>query len=128
MHLLLVDDDPLYLKMVRGWLSEKYMITAVKSGSQALSYLEGHTADLILLDYEMPGMTGARVFEELKKDPQTAGIPVIFLTGKSDSESVRLVMGQSPEGYLLKTMNRESIVAAIDNYFSSGTLTEETEG
>lgn len=128
MHLLLVDDDPLYLKMVRGWLSEKYMITAVKSGSQALSYLEGHTADLILLDYEMPGMSGAGVFEELKKDPQTADIPVIFLTGKSDSESVRLVMGQSPEGYLLKTMNRESIVAAIDNYFSSGTLPEETEG
>ena len=127
MHLLLVDDDPLYLKMVRGWLSEKYMITAVKSGVQALAYLEGHTANLILLDFDMPGMSGSQVFERIRQNPATAGIPVIFLTGRSDRESVDRVMGQSPEGYLLKTMNRDSIVNAIDSFLSSGILPEETE-
>ncbi len=93
MHLLLVDDDPLYLKMVRGWLSEKYLITVVKSGVQALAYLEGHTADLILLDYDMPGKSGSQVFEQIRQNPATAGIPVIFLTGRSDRESVERVMG-----------------------------------
>ncbi len=127
MHLLLIDDDPLYLKMVRGWLSEKYLITVVKSGVQALAYLEGHTADLILLDYDMPGMSGSQVFEQIRQNPATAGIPVIFLTGRSDRESVERVMGQSPEGYLLKTMNRDSIVNAIDSFLSSGILPEETE-
>ncbi len=127
MHLLLVDDDPLYLKMVRGWLSEKYLITVVKSGVQALAYLEGHTADLILLDYDMPGMSGSQVFEQIRQNPATAGIPVIFLTGRSDRESVERVMGQSLEGYLLKTMNRDSIVNAIDSFLSSGILPEETE-
>ena len=127
MHLLLIDDDPLYLKMVRGWLSEKDLITVVKSGVQALAYLEGHTADLILLDYDMPGMSGSQVFEQIRQNPATAGIPVIFLTGRSDRESVERVMGQSPEGYLLKTMNRDSIVNAIDSFLSSGILPEETE-
>ena len=126
-HLLLVDDDPLYLKMVRGWLADKYLITAVKAGSQALAYLEGHTADLILLDYEMKEMNGPEVFERIRNNPATAGIPVIFLTGRSDKESIQRVMGQSPEGYLLKTMDRDSIVKAIDNFLSSGFLPEETE-
>ncbi len=126
-HLLLVDDDPLYLKMVRGWLADKYMITAVKAGSQALAYLEGHTADLILLDYEMKEMNGPEVFERIRKNPATAAIPVIFLTGRSDRESIQRVMVQSPEGYLLKTMDRDSIVKAIDQFLSSGTLPGESE-
>ncbi|MCR5321820.1 MAG: response regulator [Lachnospiraceae bacterium] len=126
-HLLLVDDDPLYLKMVRGWLAEKYLITAVKSGSQALAYLDGHTADMILLDFEMPEMSGSQVFEKIRQNPHTSGIPVIFLTGRSDRESIQHVMGQSPEGYLLKTMERDSIVKAIDTFLSSGILPEETE-
>lgn len=122
MHLLLVDDDPLYLKMVRGWLSDKYLITAVKAGSQALSYLEGHSADLILLDFEMKDMDGSEVFERIRQNPATACIPVIFLTGRSDEETIQHVMSKSPEGYLLKTMDRDSIVQAIDDFFSSGTL------
>ena len=127
MHLLLVDDDPLYLKMLRGWLAEKYMITAVKSGSQALAYLEGHKADLILLDYEMPEMTGSKVLELIRQNPEAADLPVIFLTGRSDEESIKRIMGQSPAGYLLKTMDRDSIVKAIDQFLTSGSLPEKTE-
>ena len=63
-----------HLKMVRGWLAEKYLITAVKSGSQALAYLDGHTADLILLDFEMPEMSGSQVFEKIRQNPHTSGI------------------------------------------------------
>ena len=69
-HILLVDDDLSYLKMVRGWLSEKYQITAAKSGNQALAYLEGHAVDLILLDFEMPEMNGPRCFCRSDKNPR----------------------------------------------------------
>ncbi len=126
-HILLVDDDLSYLKMVRGWLSEKYQVTAVKTGSQALAYLEAHTADIILLDFEMPDMNGPQVFERIRQKPQAAGIPVVFLTGRSDEETIRRVMEQSATGYLLKSMDRNSIVKAIDGFFSSGIFSAETE-
>ena len=118
--LLLVDDDPLYQKMVRGWLSETYKVAAVKSGAQALKYLGSHTPDLILLDCEMPQMSGPEVFERLKADPSTADIPVFFLTGASERESIESIestTGRSPEGYLLKTMDRDSILGEIKVFF-----------
>lgn len=120
MHILLVDDDLSYLKMVRGWLSDKYEITAVKSGSQALAYLEGHTADIILLDHEMPEMNGPQVYEQLRQKPETAGIPVVFLTGMTDEGSLQGLVGESVVGYLLKSMDRNSIVKAIDGFFETG--------
>ena len=118
--LLLVDDDPLYQKMVRGWLSETYKVAAVKSGAQAIKYLGSHTPDLILLDCEMPQMSGPEVFERLKADPSTADIPVFFLTGASERESIESIestTGRSPEGYLLKTMDRDSILGEIKVFF-----------
>lgn len=120
--ILLVDDDPLYLKMLRGWLTDKYEITVVKAGSQAISFLREHKVDLILLDYEMKEMNGAEVLERLRENPETADIPVIFLTGASDDETIQRVMKQSPAGYLLKSLDKDSIVKVIDNFFSSGTL------
>jgi len=120
-HLLLVDDDPLYLKMVRGWLEGKYTITAVKSGAQALAYLKAHVADLILLDSEMPEMNGLEVFERLKDDPGLSAIPVMFLTGKSEAEAKAMysLTKQPPEGILSKALERDGIEAAIDAYFAS---------
>ena len=120
-HLLLVDDDPLYLKMLRGWLEAKYTITAVKSGTQALAYLKGHCPDLILLDCEMPDMNGVEVFERLKSDPGLSGIPVMFLTGKpaEDTKDIYCLTTQPPEGVLSKTLDRDGIEAAVEGYFAS---------
>lgn len=116
-RILLVDDDPTFLKMLQGWLSDKYRITAVKSGMQAITYLANHTPDLILLDYDMPITPGPQVMEMIRSEISAAEIPIIFLTGKSDRESIMNVMRLKPQGYLLKTMSKDDIVSAIDNYF-----------
>ncbi len=116
-RILLVDDDPTFLKMLQGWLSDKYRITAVKSGMQAITYLANHTPDLILLDYDMPITPGPQVMEMIRSEFNAAEIPIIFLTGKSDRESIMSVMRLKPQGYLLKTMSRDDIVAAVDNFF-----------
>ena len=50
--LLVVDDDITFLKMVKKWLMDKYQVTIVKSGMQAIKYIKGHRPDLILLDYD----------------------------------------------------------------------------
>ncbi len=86
-HILLVDDDVTFLRLMQEWLSMKYRITAVKSGMQAITYIAVHTPDLILLDYDMPITTGPQIMEMIRSEPNSAGIPIIFLTGKSDRES-----------------------------------------
>jgi CheY-like chemotaxis protein len=118
-RILLVDDDPTFLKMLQGWLHEKYNIAAVKSGMQAITYLANHSPDLILLDYDMPITSGPQVMEMIRSEYNSKEVPIIFLTGKSDRESIMKVMKLKPQGYLLKTLSRDDIVAAIDNYFQT---------
>lgn len=116
-QILLVDDDITFLKMMQKWLGTKYRVAAARSGPQALSYLAEHTVDLILLDYEMPLMDGPKVLEAVRSKPKTANVPVIFLTGKSDPESVRSVMSLKPASYLLKSSNKEAIMQSLDSFF-----------
>lgn len=118
-HILLIDDDLAYLKMVQGWLSPKYRITIARSGMQAITYIANHIPDLILLDYEMPITSGPQVMEMIRSEPNSEGIPIIFLTGKSDKESVMRVMALKPQGYMLKSMSKEQILETIDNFFKT---------
>ncbi len=118
-HILLVDDDAAFLKMMQDWLSMKYNITSVRSGMQAITYIANHKPDLILLDYDMPITPGPQVMEMIRSEHSAAEIPIIFLTGKSDKESVMTVMALKPQGYLLKTMSKEEIVEAVDHFFET---------
>lgn len=115
--ILLVDDDPTFLKMVKGWLDEEYRVTIVTSGTQALMYIADNKPDLILLDYEMPVTSGPQVLEMIRSETKVDRIPVIFLTGKGDRESVLKVLSLKPEGYLLKSLNRDQILKSIYEFF-----------
>ena len=90
--ILIVDDDPQYLTMVREWLKETYKVAMANSGLQAIKWLGKNKVDLILLDHEMPVTSGPQVLEMLRSDSETSNIPVIFLTGKGDKESVMAVV------------------------------------
>ncbi|MBR5420920.1 MAG: response regulator [Lachnospiraceae bacterium] len=115
--ILLVDDDANYLNLVRGWLKGRYKVSPVSSGLQAIKWLGKNKADLILLDHEMPVTSGPQVLEMLRSDPETATIPVIFLTGKGDKESVMEVVALKPEGYLLKNIEREELLYKLSEFF-----------
>ena len=106
---------------MRDRLSGKYDVTVVKSGMQAISYIGQHKPDLMLLDYEMPVTSGPQVMEMLRSEDSTKDIPIVFLTGKSDRDSVLSVMRLRPQGYLLKSTKKEDIIASIDNFFETGT-------
>ena len=73
--------------------------------------------DLILLDHEMPVTSGPQVLEMLRSDPETRSIPVIFLTGKSDRESVMAVVNLKPEGYFLKTIDKKELLSNLSKFF-----------
>ena len=115
--ILVVDDDTANLALAQKILGKEYRIAAANSGMVAFKYLENKCPDLILLDYEMPVCDGKQVLEMIRSEMEFSDVPVFFLTGKNDKESVLSVSSLKPQGYLLKTMEPEKIVAIIDDYF-----------
>ncbi len=115
--ILLVDDDNTFLKMVKGWLAEQYRVTIVTSGAQAMMYIADNKPDLILLDYEMPVTSGPQVLEMIRSEMKVGSIPVIFLTGKGDRESVMKVLALKPDGYLLKSTDKETLLKSLEEFF-----------
>ena len=116
-NILLVDDDASFLKMVKDWLSDDYRVTIVSSGMQAITYIAKSRPDLILLDYEMPVTSGPQVLEMIRSEVGTSNLPVFFLTGKGDKESVTKVLSLKPEGYILKSAGKTELVSQIKDYF-----------
>lgn len=116
-RILIVDDDVTFLKMAYTWLKDKYRVSIVNSGMQAITWLAKNKADVVLLDYEMPIVNGPALLEMLKSETGTDSIPVFFLTGKSDLGSVRKVMELKPEGYLLKASGKDSLLQELDKFF-----------
>ncbi len=111
--ILIVDDDITYMRTVYEWLKDDFHVGMANNGVQAISYLARNKADLVLLDYEMPIANGPQVLEMLKNDSETGQIPVMFLTGHSDRESVLSVVGLSPADYLLKTITKEDLIKKL---------------
>jgi CheY-like chemotaxis protein len=116
-NLLVVDDDVAYLKIVREWLKNDYNVTIVPSAMQAITYMSNNPVDLLLLDYEMPITNGPKVYEMMKSDPEISGIPVMFLTGKNDFDSIIKAMSLKPAGYLLKTINKNDLIKTLKQFF-----------
>lgn len=118
-RILIIDDDPNYLNVVRGWLKDTYKLSMVSSGLQGIKWLGKNKVDLILLDYEMPITNGPQVLEMLRNDVETASIPVIFLTGRGDKESVMGVVSLKPEGYFLKTIGKNELLTKLKEFFAN---------
>lgn len=112
-HVLVVDDDPMMLKLMKEHLKDSYMVGTAISGAIALKFLENKKTDLIILDYEMPVENGAQVLEKIRKNVTTAHLPVIFLTGINDKDKIRQVLKLNPQGYLLKPIDRDKMLEAV---------------
>ena len=117
-HILVVDDSGTMLSTIKGWLQDKYRVTPVNSALNAITFLTKQKPNLILLDYEMPACSGKQFLEMIRSDVESADIPVIFLTGRDDSESVKSVLALKPAGYLLKSLPKEKIIAEVDDFFA----------
>lgn len=117
--ILVVDDDTEYRQLIRGWLRADYHVALANSGVQAITWLAKNTCDLILLDYAMPVTDGKKVLEMLKSEENTKDIPVMFLTGKNDKESIMEVLKLNPDDYLLKTIGRDALLEKMHEFFES---------
>ena len=114
-HLLIVDDDRTILKMLKSALGDEYDVTTMINGMMIDKLLETKKVDLMVLDYEMPGETGADIFRRIKKNPKAANIPVCFLTGVTEREKIMEVMALKPHGYLLKPIDMDMLTSTVKN-------------
>ena len=117
--ILLVDDSDVMLLAMKQLFTNDYQVATAKSGLSAIRSITLDRPDLILLDYEMPVCDGSQVLEMIRAEEDFANIPVIFLTGRMDKESVSKVMALKPAGYLLKTLKPDEIKQNIDGFFQN---------
>ena len=114
-HVLVVDDDPMMLKLIKEQLKDSYTVATAINGAIALKFLENKKTDLIILDYEMPGENGADVLKKIRDNEATSNLPVIFLTGITEKEKIHKVLSFKPQGYLLKPVEREKLLQIISS-------------
>jgi two-component system, sensor histidine kinase and response regulator len=93
---------------------ERYEVLKAAHGVLGIQLAQDHLPDLIMCDIMMPGLSGIEVLQELQIEPATASIPFIFLTAKSDRESVRIGMDSGADDYLTKPCTSEEIIAAVN--------------
>ena len=111
--ILVVDGSPIMLKVIREQLKEFYDVVIVTNGKLALKYLKENKVDMMLLDYDMPEMSGLDVVKTMKADAATRNIPAVFLTGVSDRAKIAQALALGPQGYLLKPIDKEKLFAMI---------------
>ena len=112
-NILVIDDDKNILRLIKSACGEFFNITTMLNADLIDKYFETKTVDLILLDYEMPGENGPQVFQRLRKIPNAATTPIVFLTGVSDRKKIQEVMSLKPQGYVLKPINMEKLFSSI---------------
>ncbi|MDE6212140.1 MAG: response regulator [Lachnospiraceae bacterium] len=112
-HILIVDDDSSVLKLLKGYLAERYDVATAISGKIALKFLETKRTDMVLLDYEMPVENGAAVLAKIRQNPNTSNLPVVFLTGVTDRQKIMEVLTMKPQGYLTKPIDMGKLSSTI---------------
>jgi len=111
--ILVVDDSSANLTLCRGLLCKEYDVRLAKSGRIALSALSKIRPDVILLDIEMPDMSGFEVLEAINKKPEFSDTPVIFVTFHATEKHVIKAMELGSFSYIVKPFDEATLQTKI---------------
>jgi PleD family two-component response regulator len=115
--ILIVDDIAKNIQIAMNILkNEGYKMFYAKSGEMALSLVEEHDFDLILLDIMMPDMNGFDVCTKLKSNDRTKNIPVIFLSGKDSSSDIEQAYEYGGIDYVVKPFITIELITKVNSY------------
>lgn len=113
-RVLVVEDEPLIARMLKDSLDPLYVdVVHVSSGREALNAVAESPPDLILLDVMLPGMDGFEVARQLKSDPKTSHLPIIFLTALSQIKDKTRGFQLGADDYITKPFNFEDVQARV---------------
>jgi len=116
--LLIVDDEPTNLKVLKQVLQQDYRLSFAKNGVDALEFAARELPDLILLDVMMPEMTGFEVCQQLKSQPNTQHIPVIFVTALKDEVDETKGFECGAVDYITKPISPVIVKARVRTHLS----------
>jgi CheY-like chemotaxis protein len=121
MTVLLAEDDPDIQLVARLALKRAgFAVTVVSNGQEALDTIRRQPPDVVLLDWMMPEIDGLETCRRLKADPQTAGIPVVFLTAKSQEAEIQRGLSLGASGYVTKPFDALTLGQQIKEIVASG--------
>ena len=123
-YILIVDDQPQNIQLIGTLLRPYYQLSVTDDGYKAISIAKSKLPDLILLDVMMPEISGYEVCEELKKDPTTKDIPIIFLTAKHESEDIVKGFKLGAVDYIIKPFNKDEILVRISTQIGRASCRE----
>jgi DNA-binding response OmpR family regulator len=116
--ILMVDDQPFVCEMVAKILSGTYEVHTFTSGKDLIKYIGSNVADLFLLDYDMPGMTGYEVLMAIRSNKHNGQKPVIFLTAETNHRMKTEMLERGANDYLCKPINSSSLLHCVKEYLS----------
>ena len=125
---LVVDDTPANLALITETLSSVgYTVLTSLSGDRTLKRLQAYIPDLILLDVRMPGMDGFETCRQIKANPDTQSIPIIFITALSDTESIVKGFSLGAVDYISKPFQEPELLARVKTHLQLQSLTQHFE-
>lgn len=112
-NVLIIDDDPQDIAIMRIYLHGVANVGEVVSGKLALDYVRQNPVDIILLDVSMPMMDGFKTFEELRKMEECINVPIILVTGRCDKETILSSGMMGVDGFLAKPVSKDVLTHKV---------------
>lgn len=117
--LLIVDDNPVIVRLLGSMLArEGYQVVEAGGGREALDLLDSIQPELILLDIDMPGVSGLETCRALKANARTADIPVIFVTASDDKQDIVAGFAAGGQDYIVKPSTKEELLARVRTHLA----------
>ena len=117
--ILAIDDDKVQLDLFQKIFFQKYDIRLVKSASDAISFLNSNKVDIILLDIEMPNISGFSFLYDIRKIPSYMDVPIIIISGNSGQSFLKEARNSSAADVLGKPVDPEALIEAIEKAFAA---------
>jgi CheY-like chemotaxis protein len=111
--ILVVDDTPFVLSTIKDILGDKYDLRMAKNTTMAFGILHDEPIDLVLLDIEMPGMSGIDFFEFVKGESYFKNTKVVFITASADRQVVTKALGLGAKGYIVKPIHPDVLLKKV---------------
>ncbi|MET0052232.1 MAG: diguanylate cyclase [Candidatus Thiodiazotropha sp.] len=117
--ILIVDDEPVNIKLVADLLADQYTLKVALNGEQAIHLFETYDIELILLDIQLPDVDGYEVARRIRSDEQNSDVPIIFLTSRSDENSIVEGFEAGGNDYLTKPFNARELDVRVANHLNT---------
>ncbi|HVY31023.1 MAG TPA: ATP-binding protein [Polyangiaceae bacterium] len=126
-HVLVVDDNADMRDYVSRLLSERWQVTAVADGAQALERIRAQLPDLVLTDVMMPNLDGFGLLREIRATPQTAALPVLMLSARAGEEARSGGLEAGADDYLTKPFSARELLARVATHLQIAGLRREAQ-